>query len=50
VCQWTTRAGDGHEAITPFQEIRCTLPIRLGGRRFSTTVGALVDPDPRFIR
>jgi hypothetical protein len=48
-CRWTTRAGAGHEAIAPFQEIRCTMPITLRGRRFSTTIGALVDPDPRFI-
>jgi hypothetical protein len=48
-CQWTTRAGDGHETIAPFQEIRCTVPITLRGHRFSTTVGALIDPDPRFI-
>jgi hypothetical protein len=48
-CQWTTRAGDGHETIAPFQEVRCTVPITLRGRSFSTTVGALVDPDPRFI-
>jgi hypothetical protein len=49
-CEWTTRAGDGHGAITPFQEIRCSLPIRLRGRRFTTTIGALVDPDPRGLR
>jgi hypothetical protein len=48
-CRWTTRAGEGHESITPFQEIRCSLPIRLRGHRFSTTIGALIDPDPRFI-
>jgi len=48
-CRWTTRAGDGHEAIAPFQEIRCSMPIMLRGRRFSTTIGALIDPDPRFI-
>jgi hypothetical protein len=48
-CQWATRAGDGHETITPFQEVRCTVPITLRGHRYSTIVGALIDPDPRFI-
>ena len=48
-CIWTTRAGTGHESIAPFQEVRCTVPITLRGRTYTTTVGALLDPNPRFI-
>jgi hypothetical protein len=48
-CSWSTGTPGDHEAIAPFREIRCSLAIVLHRHRFATTVGALADPDPRFI-
>ena len=47
VCR--ARYGTDLEVIAPFQRVRCTLPVTIRRHRYTTTIEAFVDPDPRFI-
>lgn len=47
VCDWELKGV--HDHYRPFQRITCHVPMSLHGRRYTTTVEALIDRDPTFI-